>query len=338
MSARMNGILVGAVLVCGNVLGASQTMAGSKLVPGDLVPPYQVQTASGEVIKSEHRSSKVTILVYIIAHQRGSERAVVDASKVVHDLDDQSVELLFVAAKTDESAYLTEFWQEKSIEETLAFDPDRKLYADLGLIAFPSTLIIDSEGKLAHALSTHSPNYPYVLSGYIQHALGLMNDAELNEYIQARSLPASSPKGLASRHRATAKLLREKGFYEGSEKELLEAIEVDPENLDARLDLAELYLYRKRVNDAKNLVGQVQKIDAQNRHAMLLEGIVLFHQANYSKAQQILDKTLVLNPDPARTHYYLGRIQEIQGNTDQALYHYRQALRRLLNEPADLIP
>ena len=48
---------------------------------------------------------------------------------------------------------------------------------------------------------------------------------------------------------------------------------------------------------------------------------------------QLAKEALVLNPDPARTHFYLGQVFELKGEKDKALKHYREALRRVLDEP-----
>ncbi len=334
MNRTVKSTLVGCCLVCAGLLGGASAQGdGKKIIPGDLIPPYQLFTRSGEPIEHDAHQGEVRVLIYVIAKQRGSERAIADASKVVKDLKDQPIHLVFVTADTDQADYFAEFWKEKRITPPLAFDPQRTLYADLGLIAFPSTLIIDPDGKLIHALSTHSPNYPYVLEGYIRHALGTLDDAGLSEYLKARQLPTSSPASQAARHRAVARLMREKGLDEAAEKELLSALELDPQSLDVRLDLAELYLHLDRIDEASAYIKQVQRVDAGHRHAMLLEGIVLFRQGNDEQAQAVLTQALKLNPDPARTHYYLGRVAEAQGNKDQALTHYRQALERLLDEP-----
>ncbi|MBL4809675.1 MAG: tetratricopeptide repeat protein [Phycisphaerales bacterium] len=316
-------------------IGSALAEPGDKIVAGDMFPPYQLGTMAGPIVESSNRKSKVTVLIYVVANQHWPERAIADASKTIQDLDDQSVELLFVTADADQSEYFLDFWKEKGIKGTLAYDPDRKLYADLGLIAFPSTMIIGHEGRLAHVLTTHSPSYPYTLNAYIRHALGTLDDAGLKETLKARSSSTSSPKNNASRHRAVARMMLGKGLYEAAEKELLKALELNPDAVDARLDLAELYLRLDRDLEASDLVEQVQKINAENRRSMLLKGILYFHKGNTAEAEQWLSKSLLHNPDPARSHYYLGRVNESIGNKDEALEHYRRALVGFLDEPID---
>ncbi len=314
-------------------VGNAQADPGKKIQPGDQMPEFTLRSDQGKAITNTVYSDRTTVFIYVIAKQQGSERAIADASMVVSEMKDQAVNLVVISGNPDHSEYFQEFWKEKRIRATLAVDPERSLYGDLGLIAFPTTLIVNTNGKLIHSLSTHSSNYPYVLEGYIQHAIGQLDDAALQEHLKARSLPTSSPKSVASRHRAVARLMQDKGLYETAEKELIVALEYDQESQDTRLDLADLYLHLGRVSDAATYIGQVQSADPEHRRAMLLEGIMLFRQGDYPESRVVLQKALVLNPDPARTLYYLGLVNEAMGDVDQAMSYYRQSIGRLLNEP-----
>ena len=116
----------------------------------------------------------------------------------------------------------------------------------------------------------------------------------MQELLTAHIYSEGTPKARASRHRAVARLLREKGLFENAERELRTAEELDPENANTKLDLASLL-----------------------------------------EAEELFLKLLVLNPDPARTHFYLGRIYEQKGDKDKALMHYREALTRYIEDEED---
>jgi tetratricopeptide (TPR) repeat protein len=303
--------------------------------PGEPVPEFRLENAVGNPIDSDAYKGKVLVLVYVVAGQLSSERAIVDADQVVKNLAGRPIELLFVTAYADRKPYFEQFWNKKSIKAPLAFDANRKLYSDLGLIAFPTTTVINRDGRLVHALSTRGNDYRHILDGFARHALGLLDDAALEEFLQTPEQLKTTPLDRASRHRAVARLLREKGLYSGAEKELGQALKADPENIDVLLDLADLQLRVNKVDDAKRNVEQVLKMNARHRRANLLRGIVLFRLGHLDDAKVVLTEALVLNPDPARTHFYLGRIAEANGAKDTAIGHYRQALSRLLDEPND---
>jgi len=317
----------------GLILAPAQADTLRNVNRGEPVPAYRLETMTGATVDSAEYADKVVVLVYVVARQRSSERAAADADAIVKALEDQPVELLFVTADSGRRDYFEQLWKEKSIEAPLAFDPERKLYADLGLIVFTTTVIIDRQGRLAHAIATRGTNYRQSLDGYIRHTLGLLDDAGLEQHLKARSFPRDTPRSLASRHRSAARLLRDKNLNAEAEGELLKALELDPQNIDARLDLADLCLRLDRIDEASRYIDEALAIDARRRRAKLLRGITLFRQNRLDEAEAILTEALVLNPDPARTHYYLGRINEARGDKDKAIEHYRQSLERLLDEP-----
>ena len=55
-----------------------------------------------------------------------------------------------VTADAIQKAYFEKFRQDRGIRTPLALDADRTLYAKLGLIVFPTTVIISKDGKLAN--------------------------------------------------------------------------------------------------------------------------------------------------------------------------------------------
>ena len=132
-----------------------------------------------------------------------------------------------------------------------------------------------------------------------------------------------------------ARLLREKGMYEEAERELRAALELDSDNVNIRLDLASLLLAVDRREEAGGMIDAVLTGQPDQRRAMLLHGIILFKEGKLDEAEPLFLELLVLNPDPARTHFYLGRIYEQTGDAEKALYHYREALVRFMGDETD---
>ena len=56
------------------------------------------------------------------------------------------------------------------------------------------------------------------------------------------------------------------------------------------------------------------------------KGAVLARQGKLQEAEQILRDALVLNPDPARAHYELGRIYQQQGDYPRAGEEFKQGI------------
>jgi peroxiredoxin len=300
---------------------------------GDALPAYQLPTISGEHVGSEATAGKVVVLVYLSAEQRSSELAALESQAVVREFEGEDLVLLHVTADAIYKPYFERFREEHEVEAPLAFDASRDFYRELGLIVFPTTIIADREGRLAHVISTRGVDYAHVLGSYVRHTLGMIDDEMLAERLESQPTDPRSPRSLAARHRAAARLLREKGLLESAAKELQAALAVDPTSVDVKLDLADLDLVTGQHAQAERLIAEILEEQPTHRRARLLHGIALFRAGRLTEAESTLTEALVLNPDPSRTHYYLGRIQEARGEKDLALRHYREALVRLLKEP-----
>ncbi len=325
-------VAMSAALIMQSTLAAQDELRNVK--KGEVVPEFKLTTAGGSVVDSSRTRGKVVVLIYLSAQQRSSERATSDASRVVKKLAEEDVILLFVTADWIHRSYFEDIWNELAIQHLLGFDAERKLYSNLGLIVFPTTIVIDRQGRLGHVISTRPNNYEHVLDSYVRHVLGQFDNAELEERLKTRNFDKGSPKSLASRHRAAARLLSEKGLLESAEQELLAATKLNPQSIDIRLDIASLHVRMSKIDDAEIAIDSILEAEPKHRRAMLLHGIVLFETDRLSEAEAVLKETLVLNPNPALTHYYLGQVYERTGETRKALEHYRKALRRLLRKTA----
>ncbi len=326
----------GLVALCSAFSGTAHAQRLDKIrnvKRGALAPSYRMTAVDGGTVDSSDFSDKTVVLVYLSAEQRSSERAVADAFKIVSDLGNDDVRLVFVTADVVHKSYFEKFWKEAGIKAPLGFDAGRELYGKLGLIVFPTTLVIDREGRLAHVIATRRSSYPYILETFVRHALGEFDDEKLAARLKAQTFDRRTPMSLASRHRAAARLLREKGLLSGAEKELREALKYAKDDVSIRLDLGDLLLLMSgRAQEAEAVVDKVLSEEPRHRRAKLLKGITLFRTQQLDQAEKVLIEALDLNPDPARAHYYLGRIHEARGQKESAIAHYRKALARLLKE------
>ncbi|MCA8959368.1 MAG: tetratricopeptide repeat protein [Planctomycetes bacterium] len=346
------------VLVIAAVVGLTRVVFGldelRNVKRGAKVPHFELPTFDGRTVKSEDYEGKVLVILYLLAQQGASSRAAVDAHQVVQSFAPpppepenkvrapavdaaataarNPVQLLLVTADVVHKAQFEQMLAEAGITATFAMDADRRLYRDLGLIVFPTTVIVGGDGRLAHVISTRTATYEHVLDAYLQHTLGRIDDAHLEEILTSATFERGSPKSIVSRHRTAARLLREKGILDGAESELRAALEIEPKNIYVRLDLADLEATLGKTAEAATLVDAVLQEDPHHRRAKLIRGIVFFKEDQLDRAESLLTEALVLNPDPARTHYYLGLIAEKRGEPEKALEHYRQAIHRLLGE------
>lgn len=331
-------VLLGALSAAAIAAAATSASADElrNVKKGEALPACKLPGIDGAAVDSDAMKGSVVVIVCLSAEQRRSELAAMESFQIMHDLGTEPVKLLHVTADVVQKPYFEKFRAEHTITSPLAFDADRAFYAKLGLIVFPTTVVVNKEGKLDSVISLHGSEYKSLLDAHVRHALGKITDQELEKQLSARPSEESSPKSAASAHRALARLMREKGQLDTAKAELAKGREMDPDNREIMLDLADLDIATGDLDSADDLAQKVLATQPDHRRAKQIKGIVLFRRGNYEESQAILEDSLKLNPSPEMAHYYLGKIFEHKGQTDKALEHYRDAAKLLLkdSEPA----
>lgn len=301
---------------------------------GEVVPSCKLAALDGAVVDSEAMKGTVIVYVCVSAEQRRSELAAVESQEVVSGMSGEPVRLVHVTADVVQRGYFERLREEKGITAALAFDADRVFYGKLGLIAFPTTVIVNREGRLDSAISLHGSDYKTLLDAHIRHALGKLDDKQLEELLSVKPTEKASPRSAASAHRSLARLMREKGELDQARAELRKGLELNPDDREAMLDLADLEVMTGNFEDASAMLEKVLSAQPDHRRAKQIKGASLFRRGKLEDAEKLLLEALELNPSPEMCHYYLGEIYEQQGKKDQALEHYRLALSHFVHDAA----
>lgn len=307
---------------------------------GAPVPACKLPAIDGTVVDSDTMKGSVVVYVCLSADQKRSDAAATESQQVVEAIGNEPIRLIHLTSDVVDRAYFEKFRQEHKITAPLLFDADRAFYAKLGLIAFPTTIIVNKDGNLENAIFLHGNDYKNLLDSYIRHALGSITDEELQSRLSARPSDKGSPKSAASAHRALARLMREKGQLDAARTELAKGLELDPSNHEMMLDMAEIELASGNLDKAELNVAKVLAVQSDHRRAMQIKGTIFFRQDKLDEAQVILEQALPLNPSPEVVHYYLGQIMERKGDKDKAIEHYRESLKHFMKqaEPAGAAP
>ena len=301
---------------------------------GEVVPPCKLAAIDGSIVDTETYKGSVVVYVCVLAEQRRSEQAGADSQQVVTALGAEPVRLVHITADAVNKAYFEKLRQDGGIQAPLLFDPDRTFYSKLGIIAFPTTIIVNKEGKLDNVIALHSSHYALQLDAHIRHALGALSDTELQQRLAPRTAERPSPKSAVSAHRALARVMREKGQFNEARAELKTGLELDAANHEVMLDLADLDVAMKDLDGADAMIAKVLAAQPDHRRAKQIKGASLFQRGRLDDAQKVLEEALLLNPSPELSHYYLGQILEKKGDKDKALEHYREALKRFVHDDA----
>ena len=120
-------------------------------------------------------------------------------------------------------------------------------------------------------------------------------------------------------------LAGDRRFDEGIAR-LSQALEIKPDSAEAHLDLGNVLLAQGNAARAIDHFSEALRIDPDNARAHGNLGIVLADQDRTAEAVQHLERALQLDPGFAEAHIDLGNLLRIEGKTSEAIEHYSKAL------------
>ncbi len=301
---------------------------------GEALVPLKLTDIDGNSVDTSTWRGSPGVWLFVAADQTSSEKAARDLQAAIDDLtgaDIRAVELTSDAVKID---YFKELRARYNIRIPFAIDPGREVYGRIGVIVLPTTLIIDKDGKLAAVTSGYDLAYGRTIRARLARLAGRITADE-----EARLLSTSQPARDEKRDRAerlcrSAEIMQRRGLRGEAIQELQKAIAADPQFSAAYLQLARLKMADGDLAEAEKLVDAVRRQDAANRQAQLELGTIRFLQGKLDDAEKLLNEALVLNPDPARTRYWLGRVFLARNQPDKAAAHFRAAVEQAIPDLA----
>lgn len=287
---------------------------------GSPVPALTLDAGEGKRV-AVPASGRVTVIVFWRPGQAFSTEALADLTAIWPALSAKSVSAIAVAESGAPAARFP-----------FASVPDRDRQASdaFGVIVFPSTAVVDARGVLRAYVPSRGQNYRGIVEAHVERALGELGEAALTERLTrlGEVYGQDAAAAQAALKRGT-ELLGERKLEE-AEGELAKALALRPDLAEAHLQLA---YTRLEMNEPRTALREFEAVLARNAHspgARVGIGIARIRLGQVDEGIRQLEEAVVLNPEPVRGHYELGRAYEARGDTARAVYHYRWAFLKLL--------
>lgn len=123
-----------------------------------------------------------------------------------------------------------------------------------------------------------------------------------------------------------AKKLYRDGNAAEAERILKRVIATNPQHAQAKLDLAYIYVRKKRLVDAYNYAYEVAREDKQNSYAFAVLGVTYLSAGNFSEARMLLNNALAIDDDEALAWAGLGMLNFYENRIDEGIYNLREAV------------
>lgn len=300
-----------------------------KTQAGSVMTTFTCRTLQGKEFRYEPRSDRVTILAFVTAYQKQSDRTIDDLLSLVASARGAGhpVELLLVVSGDMSAEYLEKTRGGFSPYITVLKDDQDALWGKLGVIVAPTTFLVDSEGVVSWVRAGHSFDFAVEAEARLDSALGKEPAPDRGD---APSVPKPAPPDkpeLAGKHIRMAQILARRGDLEAAVDEGRQAADLTPEAVPVRLELVRLLCLAGRAEEALALTGTIVPENEQNRAQLLaLSGWAQRLKGELDPALASLTESTTLDPTSSRAMYELGKVLEAKGDCESAMKAYARAL------------
>ncbi len=319
-------VLWAAVLAAGLVVPVPAPAFRNVSVGGP-VPTLTLEDVQGKPVGLPP-SGRTAVIAFWRPGQRFSEEALSDLETLASGLRAKGVELIAVA----EAGADPQLSRARSKTLSLRFLLDREGRAGdaYGIIVFPSAAVIGPDGRLRYYLPSRNANYRVLIEGHVSRALGEISDGELAARLaKVGEVYGQTAEGARAAYKRGVALAQEKRFADAAAA-LAQALSLAPDLLEAHLQLGYVLLDLGEPAQALKQFEFVLKKNPTSPGARVGRGIARLRLGDREEGIRLLEEAVVLNPEPVRGHYELGRAYEAKGDLNGAVEHYRWAYLKLL--------
>lgn len=207
------------------------------------------------------------------------------------------------------------------IKFPVLIDGGLEIFREYGVIALPSTVMIDKTGKIRFIY----PSFPIaarpLLSRQIKDLIGIEEFSGKMEEVKTKGHDSHSRR----LYHYSLQMCR-KGLFQQALSPLEKSLKLDPDFAWSH-NLMGIILWKKNnFNGAVEEFNHAIKLDVNNAPAHFNYGLLLFENEKYSEAEKHFTTSIALDNTMAGAHYILGFLYKKTDRTDEALNELKKAL------------
>jgi Tfp pilus assembly protein PilF/alkyl hydroperoxide reductase subunit AhpC len=338
------------------------TAAFRYLQEGMTAPEIKGQDVStGEEVSSESLiNENIVIITFWATWSNRSVELLNDIKSFVNEHPDMPVKVIAVNVENqkispEERKAIIDKITELDLPFPVIIDKELSLFYEFGVIAVPSTAILDTTGVLRFAPSGYSLNTRDLIVDSVEVLLGLKKPSAItavrkgyqpankssryyrlalqlaNKKLYERALSnlemaQEADTMFSAPHNLRGQIYLEIDSVEAAIREFEIAIRLDSMSVAARAGMGRALLLSGRVDEAFKSLSDLHAFDATYTPALLDLALVMVEQQKFSDAADSLTKALELNPRDPLIHYYLGKVYQKSGQPSKAAVSYQTAL------------
>jgi tetratricopeptide (TPR) repeat protein len=338
------------------------------------VPEFSLKTFDGqEVTLAQVKGQPATLMVFFATWSPRSTPALEDAQKLFAKYADKGFKVVAVNVNRlslgpDDRRQIEDLKQSLKLTMPIVIDANLETYNAFGVVATPSTAVVNAEGKIVHEAASYLRSTGDDIREAVEILLGV-REAPKADAVAAK--PAYKPDSKALRHFNFGRTMLQRGNRDKAIDQLELAATADPTYPAPRIFLGQLLLAKKdpksvqraaelfvaaialapgdvtahtgsgealleqgKIDEALAAFEKAVSLDPTYTPAVSNLALVLAKQGKTADAEAKFKAALELNPLDAGTYYRRAQGSEAAGNLKGASADFRRALEILMNLPS----
>lgn len=303
--------------------------ASSRFSVADKMPEFSASDIAGETFTYKHGAGRVVLLTFLSAGQKQSSRANEDLNKILAELpaDVNDLDFLAVVDSNSVNSYFGTDNKNSRYGGRFFVDSDRKLWGKFGIIATPTVIIIDKDDKAAWVKPGYGYDFAPAVRSFLNKTLGIAQDINPEDTRIVKTIAKDSVAVRIARHLQMAKLLQNKGQYDSAIREVCKSRQLDPNSVEAALELGRLYCLSGQPQDALETANSIKINDRPIQiQVNLIKGWAKRQIGDLDEAQELLINAVLFPPQASRAYFELGNVYHDKAMYQEAAQAYRKAL------------
>lgn len=302
------------------VASALSSMPGADGAAAQVLRELAATDIDGKPVKVP-QADRPTLLLFLMAGQPQSQGALEQVAAALGPKPSVAV----VAVVTGPQAEAEAKALKGKLPAAAVLDPDYALAGKMGVRAWPTTLLIQSDGQeLAH-LAGLAKSFAKDLAGYLDFAAGKIDRETLKGRLSTSQIIEDDPHQVARRHLEVAERELAKGLLGEARQEIERGLHIEPQDPELQLANARLLLLEGQPGQAVAALDRMDQAAVPPWKIDALRGRALVALKQYDNALAVLQRATRLNPEPGEAWYALGVLYEQRGEWQQAAKAFRSA-------------
>jgi len=304
---------------------AAATLEG--LYVGAEAPDFTLEDLKGQSLAfKDIKGEKLTMIIFWSTWSRNSEKVLKSAQKLYSDYKDKGLTVVAVNADglkitPDQVTGIQTKSADLGLEYPILLDQGLTVFHQYGVIALPTTVIVDPDRTILYELS----GFPVVGSGEMLDFI--VSHIEGREPKAAVQKKGYQPDKKALRFYNMGKnALNSKRMAATAEMWFKKAAEADPKFVQPHISLGRFYVVRNKLDLAKKQFDAALQKEPENVVALCELGMLLVGDGKYEDARNLMQKAIEIEEYYTPCYYYLGYTYSKEGKMEEASNLFARAL------------